>query len=1201
MNTRFRAALLSLLFSLLAWPVFAQFAQRGAIAGTAFDPAGAVVPGAQIKLVAIGENETRQIVSNSTGHFEFDNLAAGSYQLTAAASGFATAVSQTVIVNIGELTTYDFHMTTGSVTQTVSVTSESAGIETEQAGVTTNISARQLEELPLNGLNFTSIAALAPGVSTYPQANINPGGTYSVGAQFAMGGVAFNTGGSFEGSRDNGFYVNGVNIDDNYESSISFEPSAQALGTGNIQVSNFSPAVGGNMSSMNMETKAGTSQFHGEAYEFMENTDLNATNPYDKLVQGITGTPATKPTIKRNQFGGNLGGPIYIPHLLPRMRDKFFFFGNYEKMIEHDGNQLVATSVPSGPERTGDFSELLGSNPNPIQLYNPFFTTYDENGNSSRPAIANDRLDLATRPDGSPVFDSASTAILNDLWPQPNVPNTPSNETNYIAYQTPGIDNYTLDTRFDARLTPNDMVFFTWSRTNGTQSLTGGLTPTNLYDIPVQNHAYLVTANYVHVFSPNLTNEFIFGNGDGALLTMSQSLMSWYNSSSNPFNTDFKNTGAGDTQGIIGLIAGNYSYATPGAAEIFRAENESLQFSDNLDWVRGRHSMSFGINFFRKNELDWDFQRQMYFGASGGNGFGSDAENAFSASGSDLGYEGGDGIADLTMGVPSDLWVRYSINGGGPTAPDYNIVFPSWGFYANDRFRMSPKFTVSAGLRYDLSIPWYTPDPASAPCCAIYTPSAEGGVLQYPGIAAGLPEHYLSAPKLDFAPRISLTYSYNPRTVVEAAYGIFYDTGSTQISTNVGNAIYGTSAAVNYNYDNTTLGQPADTPYLTLDSVFPVAKTTTLGSFPVTTAKGQGYEGDGQWAGITYYDQASMPLSYYQKLNLDVQRQFGGRDVVDVSYNGTLGRKGWNERNINLPPYQTGWVAGSGAVTNFDAARPNNVGRWGDIYVLRPELNSSYNALILQWKHTLSRGLQFTSNYTWGKTLSDYPWINTLGANGSAGYGGSGFQYPNLNDRGQANFSHPQRFVFSGIWSPLYGGSWPEAARAMATGWRISGIFTLESGDADTVVNGGPGTPCSAGTSATQCPSGYGSSAFDFAGFDELDVSGDPNIGHGSKTAFHQFNTAAFSVPPNNVRGNSGLGTVRGPGQDNLDLSLAKTFSIYERLHFELRGDAFNALNHTQWNSIITTFPSGDAQFPFGMVAGAREARIGQVSGKLVF
>jgi Carboxypeptidase regulatory-like domain len=1179
---------------LFVLPVFAQFAQRGAIAGASFDSSRAVVPGVRITLTTVGQSATRDVVTDKMGHFEFDNLTAGQYQLTAAIKGFATAVSQPITVNIGELTHYDFNLKPSSVAETVTVTGESAALQTDQTGVTTNVSSQQLAQLPLNGRNFTSLAALAPGVSTYPQANINPSGTYSVGAQFAMGGVAFTTGGSFEGSRDNGFYVNGVNIDDNYESSISFEPSAEALGTGKIQVSDFSAAVGNDISSVDMQTKGGSSQFHGEAYDFIENTDLNATNPYDKLVQGITGTPAVKPTIIRNQFGGNFGGPVYIPKVLPWLRNRAFFFGNYEKMLEHDGNQLVQASVPSAAERNGDFSELLGSNPNPQQLYNPFYTTYDANGLSYRPPIPGNRLDRATRPGGSPLIDPAAKKILDALWPLPNVPGAASNQTNFVGYQTPGIDNYTLDTRFDVRFTPNDLMFVTWSRSSGSSTLTGGLSPDNLYDVPVQNQAYLVTVNYVHVFNSNLTNELIFGTGDGALLTISSGQLAWYNSSSNPFNSIFKNTGTGITQGVMALNtnsyqdSGAYTYASPGTGEIFRAENQSWQVSDNLDWIHGPHSLSIGFNYFRKGELDWDVQRNASFGG-------------YSASGSNLGYIGGDNVSDIEMGVPNNLWVRYNIQGGTPTAPDYDVVFPSWGFYVNDRYRLSPKLTISAGLRYDLSIPWYGLNPKNGPCCAIYTPTADGGVLKYPGIASGLPEHYLSASKLAFAPRLGITYSVNPRTIVRAGYGIFYNTGSSQVSQNVGNAFYGTAATVNYDYNNTTLGQPVDTPYLSLANIFPSPLTSTLGTFPVSTGTGQGYVGDDQWTSIVYYDQKSMRLPYYQRTTFDIQRQIGTNDVFDISYAGVQGRKGWNEVNLNLPSYRTGWVNGSGAVTPYDAARPNNIGRFGDIFAMRPTLNSFYNALIVEWRHTAAHGLQFNSNYTWGKTVSDYPWVNTLGENGSTGYGGSGFQYPNLYDRGEANFSHRHRFVFSGIWAPGYGNNWPEALKAVGAGWRFSGIVTMESGDALTVTNGGPGTPCSVGTSAAQCPTGYGSSAFDHAGFDEVNVVGSSGIGHFNKTASRQFNTLAFAIPPTDVRGNSGLGTVRGPGQNNLDFSLAKTFQIYENLHFELRGDAFNALNHTQWTGVNTTFPSGDSQFPFGMVNAAREARIGQIAAKLVF
>ena len=1191
-----------LLFSIASLPAGAQFAQRGSLSGTVFDASGAVVPGTEVTLLD-SQNHSRKIRTDKAGHFEFDNLTAGQYRLTASHEGFKVESSQSITVNIGSTANYDFRLRPGSASESVTVTTEAAGLETEQTSVETNISERQFEDLPLNGRNFTSIAALAPGIATYPQSNINPGGTYSVGAQFAMGGTAFTTGGSFEGSRDNGFYINGVNANDNYESSISFAPSAEAIGTGTIQVSDFSAAIGHDISALNIQTKGGGTSFHGEAYDFLENTDLNAVNPWtnaDSLI--TTGVAATKPSLIRNQFGGNVGGPIPIPGL----KNKFFFFVNYEDFRERDGSTPVTASVPSAAERTGDFSELLcgtpgcdggpGTNPTPIQLYNPFLTSYN-GGVSSRPPIPGNRLDQVAG-----LVSSSSAAIMNALYPQPNIPNTPSNEVNFLAYQSSGISNYHLDTRFDARITANDNVFVTWSKSNGSNNFEGGIPPTVLYTYPVQDQSYLITVNYAHIFTPHLTNEFIFGTGDGALVTASSSQLSYFNGSSNPLNQLFQNTGAGITHGAFGIYAG--SYATPGIAEFFRAENESWQVSDNVDWVRGRHTLTAGFNYFRKSEIDWDVARSVQFGTTC-NPYSGVCTNAFSSSGGLLGYQGGDAVADLVMGIPAAMWIRYTINGGNATSPNYNILFPFWGFYVNDKFRLSPKLTLSVGLRWDLAIPDYTPNPSIAPCCAIYSSqpgSASGGVLEYPGIAPGLSTHYRSADKRDFAPRLAIAYSPDAKTVIRAGYGIFYDSGATQISTNVGNAIYGTSSAVNYNEDNATLGQPVDTPYLSLSNVFPAPVSTTLGSFPVPTGTGQGTDGPGALASITYYDQKSTPLPYYERMLLDVQRQVTAHDVFILSYSGVQGRKGTQEANLNLPPYQTGWPAGGGAGDPaYNAARPNNTGYFSDVYVIRPSLNSFYNAMIVQYRHDFSRGFQGISSYTWGKTVSDYPYSNNVVGGTVLGGAGSGFQYPNLYDRGESTQSHRQRFVFSGIWSPEYGKSWPLWAKLPLAGWRLSGTMTLESGDALTVVNGGPGVACPATDPVSMCPTGFGTSPQDGAGFSELNVSGDPNIGHGNKSFYHQFNTSAFSVPAENVRGNSGLGTVRGPGQNRFDLSLAKTFPLYESLHLEFRADAFNAFNHSNWNSIVTTYPSSNPQFPFGMVNGANEARIVQVAGKVVF
>jgi hypothetical protein len=149
-------------------------------------------------------------------------------------------------------------------------------------------------------------------VSTYPQPNINPQGTFSIGAQFAMGGTVYTVGGSFVGSRDNGFYINGVNANDNCIGSISFAPSAEAIGTGTIQITDFSAAIGHDISAINIQTKGGGNKFHGEGYAFLENTDLNAFNPWSNALQIITGSPTAKPILIRNQFGGNMGGPIPI-------------------------------------------------------------------------------------------------------------------------------------------------------------------------------------------------------------------------------------------------------------------------------------------------------------------------------------------------------------------------------------------------------------------------------------------------------------------------------------------------------------------------------------------------------------------------------------------------------------------------------------------------------------------------------------------------------------------------------------------------------------------------------------------------------------------------------------------------------------------------------------------------------------------------
>jgi hypothetical protein len=269
----------------------------------------------------------------------------------------------------------------------------------------------------------------------------------------------------------------------------------------------------------------------------------------------------------------------------------------------------------------------------------------------------------------------------------------------------------------------------------------------------------------------------------------------------------------------------------------------------------------------------------------------------------------------------------------------------------------------------------------------------------------------------------------------------------------------------------------------------------------------------------------------------------------------------------NLPAYKVGWPSQSA----FNAARPNNIGNFGTIYTNHPGLNSFYNAGVISFERRMANDLQFIAHYTFSKNVSDT----------------SGWDYNVRLGRGESSTSHRHRFLASAIYQPRYGTQWNRLLKDVATGWEISTIVNLESGNTYTPYNN------------------TGSSAFDFDGPDLLNMDRNPNIGHFNKAFSQQFDTSAFSVPANFVKGRSATGVIRGPGQLNADLSAAKTFALNDFLHANVRADLFNAFNHSQWTSVCSTDPScfdaSGNQVPFGQVLSGREGRILQLGAKLAF
>jgi hypothetical protein len=280
---------------------------------------------------------------------------------------------------------------------------------------------------------------------------------------------------------------------------------------------------------------------------------------------------------------------------------------------------------------------------------------------------------------------------------------------------------------------------------------------------------------------------------------------------------------------------------------------------------------------------------------------------------------------------------------------------------------------------------------------------------------------------------------------------------------------------------------------------------------------------------------------------------------VSLSYNGGRGTRLLMWDNLNQAPYRVGWASTS----VFNAARPNNNGRFGDVWVLRSGLDSFYNAATIKFERRLNRGLQFVSHYTFSKTVSE-----------------SDMRYNRSLGRGEASFSHPHRFVAALTYQTQWGASLPRLAKAALWGWQVSAITTFESGNALSPGN----SVTSARDRETNRPN----------------ISGNPNLPRGERTFYRFFDTSVFSAPPQDVKGNAGLGIVRGPGMNNWDISLGKTFRPIEPLRAEFRADLFNAFNHTQWSGVNTSFDNRSGN-TFGRVTGAREPRIVQMGLRIMF
>lgn len=1144
MARAFAAMLAGLALLLMAGSAaMAQFSLRSSINGRVTDTSGAVVPGATVTLLDLGRNQTSTAQVDAIGLFAFKNLNPGQYQLTVKLTGFQRTQSEVIALTGQTDLRVDLTLKPGGLTEAVFVQAEAPLLRTEQPVQGAVIDRHMVENLPVRGRNFTAFAVLAPNISSSPRSDNAE--TWAVGGHHLPGGADFKAG----GGGDNAFVMDGTNINENWVGGAAYAPSIEAIDEVSVNVTAFSAQNGRDVANLMVTGRSGNNTLHGAVYDYAGDDVFKA---WDPLVKANMQPGQKKDDFSRHQFGANLGGPVVIPGLF-NGKDKVFFFVNYERMHQrHRGTAGEPVRVPTARERQGDFGEWLErfpGDPNYI-LYNPY-TTEIIDGESSRTPIPNN--DLRSIPGG---IDPRALEMLN-LYPAPNWsdPHDPTNLNNYQPTGELYKNTYRLDTRLDFRLSSKDNLFLTFHKSHGLDDNRGGLFPQMPANI--EDSSILFTANYARTFRSNLVNEAMVSYRKGQLYTHDSSTLGYFHNTNELRTRYFNNLGFGDNLGVFAM--GIDGYPTVGPGEVFMASNPTFQISDNLTWILGNHTLKAGFNYFRTAEQDWDIIRTVNFSAGMTN------------AGSLNGGLGGNGLATFLMGIPSNIQQVFRFDGVPGNRVELYQRMPYAAGYLEDSWRATPKLTLNVGLRYDLGLQSYSPISYGN---AWMDTSVPGWELKIPGRAPGVPLDYLKRQKNAFAPRLSVSYQPRQDIQLRAAYGIFYNAGvSTQLgdgSTGQAAMFGGVPGYVGDYYDNLRFGVHPDLPYLTLNDVFPPLQTVQVGTYPVSTGPGSGTFGDSAWQSITFRDPAHNESPNYHRYMAQVQKSFGSKTVLSLSYVGTYSNSLQTHQNLNLPPYRTGWTD-----EEFNAARPNNSGSWGDVLMITSGRKSVYNAGTIMLEQRLTHGVQVLAHYTYSKQTEDYEsiydyntWTNYY------------FDWNKRLSHGESPNSHPHRAVVAVTYQVPELKSLSPVLRTLLGDWTANAIYWYESGDALTIIN--------AMTSARD---------------HELPVPnlvGDPNLPRDQRSFLQWFNTAAFADPGPDVKGNAGLGIVRGPAINNLDLSLGKIFPLKGRSRLELRLNMFNALNHTQWSSVDTYFTTASGN-TFGRPTEAREPRIMNVSLKVSF
>lgn len=1171
---------MALLGAITAWAVI-----TGSISGVVTDPSGAVVPGVTVVATDVLTNIRHTTVTDGKGFYAFPALSVGQYSVTVSQPGYRDFLESGVTINANSARRIDIKLELGAVSNTVKVQSDTLQVETQSTQMGDVIEGSKITSVPLNGRSYIDLLALQPGVSPYSDtATTNGSGVSGVDGGSNNMGLQSVNGGQPEG---NGYMVNGADAEEGVHNGAAFVPNLDSIAQFRIITNNFN-AEYGNFSGgqINVVTKSGTNQFHGDVFDFLRNTDLDARNYY---------APARGVFIQ-NQFGGTFGGPI--------KRDKVFFFGDYQgtkqiigstqsfpvpSVADRSGNLVdqaaaLESSAPAngglgvqGGYWAGVLSKELGY---PVANQEPYYYRGCTSSTGANACVFPNAVIPAS------VISPVAKNMLKYI-PLPN-----STQSGQPFFQTSAYNQTLTDNKGGIRVDTNTRYgalfayYFAddYNEVNpyfavnvpGFDADSNGLTQmANLGLTKTYGNSLVNDVRFVYLRDVNLQGVPVGGLGVSL--------------SSLGFNTPWGPTGGigavdPSLEGVPNVGFNNYSFGVP--PDTLRQFNNTVQIIDNVTRIIGTHTLQFGGDF----HYDQINERNTY-GQNGQFGFG----------GQETGYD----FADYLIGAPN-----YFIQASYQVLDSRSKYY---GFYGQDSWRATPTLTLNYGLRWEVSTPWYDTQNKletliQGEQSRVFPGAPTGLVL--PG-DPGVPRTLAPTRYTNFAPRVGIAYSPDVATgflgrllggpgksSIRAGYGIFYSsivdaTGFVE----VGDAPYGLFYS--------SPGPPLfASPYVTRQTgavqpnAFPFV-------FPPTNVSPKNPDTTFNWSqvvpisGSDYFSPNNV-LPYTQQFELSLQRQLGGATVASVSYVGAVGRHNLTfvEANpgdqslclylsnpANLAPVsqknpcgpfgeQNQYVEANGTVVN--STRTRFGANFGADSFMSSLASSSYNSLQVSLQHT-EKYANFLIGYTWSKSLD----------NGSGVFDPTNVYDPS-ESRGLSTFDVPQNLVISYTvqlpFNNFIGKG--DVAQRFTAGWALSGVTSFVSGEPVQLSENDDFSLIGAN-----------------ANFDVPNYANNGSRLFVNKNPRKQqpyFNPNYFVSENLGQVGDAMRRSFVGPGIDNYNIALLKNTTISGDKQVQFRAEAFNVFNHAQFNNPSGNFNNTGAG-GFGYVTSAQDPRIMQVALKILF